>query len=184
MAEIPPVNSKARFSFKSACLARHHEHAHKGMRGSSELFRFPIAGLEWTYRIVSKSPYAHTRPLCRLPPTELPTKRRAARCPRHTFSSNHAAHLVSDPLSATRYPPWPRVEGLDRGTTRHLPIARSRVLPLGREAIITIAHQYPLWAQATACMIQSKMLRSISLGSGRAVIPPKEKHRTTSEASY
>ena len=140
------------------------------MRGSSELFRFPIAGLEWTYRIVSKSPYAHTRPLCRLPPTELPTKRRTARCPCHTFSPNHAAHLVSDPLSATRYPPWPRVEGLDRGATRHLPIARSRVLPLGREAIITIAHQYPLWAQATACMIQSKMLRSISLGSGRAVL--------------
>ena len=99
---------------------------------------------------VSKAPPAHTRPLCRLPPTELPTKRRAARCPRHTFSSNHAAHLVSDPLSATRYPPWPCVEGLDRGATRHLPVARSRVPPLGREAIITIAHQYPLWAQATA----------------------------------
>ena len=99
---------------------------------------------------------------------------RSSKMPRSSISSptcalHHAAHLVSDPLSATRYPPWPRVEGLDRGATRHLPIARSRVLPLGREAIITIAHQYPLWAQATACMIQSKMLRSISLGSGRAV---------------
>ena len=131
-------------------LARHHEHALKGMRGSSELFRFPIEELEWTYRVVSKAPPAHTRPLCRLPPTELPTKRRAARYPRHTFSSNHAAHLVSDPLSATRYPPWPCFECLDRGATRHLPVARSRVPPLGREAIITIAHQYPLWAQATA----------------------------------
>ena len=70
--------------------------------------------------------------------------------PSSTCALHHAAHLVSDPLSATRYPPWPRVEGLDRGATRHLPIARSRVPPLGREAIITIAHQYPLWALATA----------------------------------
>ena len=77
---------------------------------------------------------------------------------RHTFFNHHVAHLVSDPLSAIRYPPWPRVEVLDRGATRHLPIARSRVPPLGREAIITIAHQYQLWALATngtvdACMI-------------------------------
>ena len=76
------LRSHGAFVFLSSKL---HEHAHKGMSGSSELFRFPIEGVEWTYRVLSKAPPAHTRPLCRLPPTELPTTRRAARCPRHTF---------------------------------------------------------------------------------------------------
>ena len=29
---------------------------------------------------------------------------------RHTFFNHHVAHLVSDPLSAIRYPPRPRVD--------------------------------------------------------------------------
>ena len=79
----------------------------------------------------------------------------SSKMPRSSISSptcalHHAAHLVSAVQIPTRYPRRPRVEGLDRGATRHLLIPRSRVPPLGREAIITIAHQYPLWALATA----------------------------------
>ena len=95
-------------------LARHHEHAHKGMSGSPELYRFSIEGVEWTYRLLSKAPPAHTRPLCRLP---LPN------CPQHVaqldvhathfsecFSvfSHHTAHLVSAVRIPTRYPPRSR----------------------------------------------------------------------------
>eukprot|EP01052_Picozoa_sp_SAG31_P050458 SAG31_NODE_11521_length_1021_cov_1.579176_1_plen_80_part_10 len=52
------------------------------------------------------------------PTTSATTAASAARCPRHTFVFHHAAHLVSAVRIPTRYPPRPRVEGLDRGATR------------------------------------------------------------------
>ena len=79
--------------------ARHHEHAHKGMSGSSELFRFPIEGVEWSYRVLSKAPPAHTRPLCRLP---------LQNCPQNVAQLDvHATHFLRTTRPTwfrTRYP--------------------------------------------------------------------------------
>ena len=60
-----------------------------------------------------------------------------------TCALHHVAHLVSAVRIPTRYPRRPRVEGLDRGATRHLAIPRSRAPPLGREAIMIFRNRWP-----------------------------------------
>ena len=80
-------------------VARHHEHAHKGISGSSELLRFPIEQLEWTYRVLSKAQPAHTRPLCRRLGHRHPRKCRAARYP-----LPHVPSTTRPTWFRTRYP--------------------------------------------------------------------------------
>ena len=153
-------------------LARHHEHAHKGMSGSSELFRFPIEGLEWTYRLLSK----RRRPIpARYAASPYRTAHKTSR------SSMSTPHIFSEPRGppgfgpAIRYPlsalAARRVPRLRRySPPTYCAIARSPPWARGYHN-----HRSPVTALGTsngtvdACMIQSKRLRCISLGSGLAV---------------
>jgi len=99
MAEIPPVNGKARFSFTYACSCAAPRTCAQRHERLTELFRFPIEGVEWSYRVLSKAPPAHTRPLCRLP---------LQNCPQNVAQLDvHATHFLRTTRPTwfrTRYP--------------------------------------------------------------------------------